>query len=390
MSEEKLVPKLRFEFSSTWESKKLKDIIQISKEKYNPDSDKINYKCIELEHLSQETGLLLGYTDSINQNSIKNKFHEDNILFGKLRPYLKKFYYTDFVGVCSSEIWVFDTNEYSKYIYYLIQTKRFLDIANVSSGSKMPRSDWNFMKDFVFSIPDIKTQKETANLFFMIDNKIELLEKKYHCYQDFKKYLMQNIFAQKLRFDNTSVIQKEIYLGDVISIINKRNKDNEKLPVLSISNKFGFISQNKQFEDREVASSDKKNYKIVNNGEFAYNPARINVGSIAQLKNFDKGIISPMYIVFKIDSNKLDPIFFENFLNSDYFRHEMLKRLEGSVRMILSAESLKNIKLTVPSIEEQRKMSELFLAFDKKIDITKHQLDNMFEFKKGLLQQMFV
>ena len=58
--------------------------------------------------------------------------------------------------------------------------------------------------------------------------------------------------------------------------------------------------------------------------------------------------------------------------------------------MILRAESLKNIKLTVPSIEEQRKMSELFLAFDKKIDITKHQLDNMFEFKKGLLQQMFV
>ena len=141
----------------------------------------------------------MGYTDSINQNSIKNKFHEDNILFGKLRPYLKKFYYTNFVGVCSSEIWVFDTNEYSKYIYYLIQTKKFLDISNVSSGSKMPRSDWNFMKDFVFTIPDIKTQKEIANLFSMIDNKIELLENKYQQYQNFKKYFMQQIFTQKLR-----------------------------------------------------------------------------------------------------------------------------------------------------------------------------------------------
>lgn len=64
----------------------------------------------------------------------------------------------------------------------------------------MPRSDWNFMKEFTFSIPDIKTQKETASLFSMIDNKIELLEKKYRVYQDFKRYLMQEIFAQKLRF----------------------------------------------------------------------------------------------------------------------------------------------------------------------------------------------
>ena len=63
----------------------------------------------------------------------------------------------------------------------------------------MPSSDWNFMKEFIFTIPGIKTQKEIANLFSIIDNKIELLEKKYNTYQDFKKYLMQQIFAQKLR-----------------------------------------------------------------------------------------------------------------------------------------------------------------------------------------------
>ena len=185
-------------------------------------------------------------------------------------------------------------------------------------------------------------------------------------------------------------IQKEIQLSDVISIINKRNKNDENIPVLSISNKFGFISQTEQFEDREVASSDKKNYKIVNKGEFAYNPARINVGSIAQLKNYEKGIISPMYIVFKVDSNVLNQTYFENFLDSDYFRYEMMKRLEGSVRMILSADSLKNIKITIPSIDEQEKLSKVFLAFDKKIKITKYQLDKTQEFKKGLLQQMFV
>ena len=282
-------------------------------------------------------------------------------------------------------------NAYPRFIFYNTQKEAYLNWVSVMSvRSGQPGINSNEYKKLPINLPSFDEQKKISDFLELIDNKIELLEKKHENYQNFKKYLMQQIFAQKLRFDNSSIIQKEIRLGDVISIINKRNKNNDKLPVLSISNKFGFISQTEQFEDREVASSDKKNYKIVNNGEFAYNPARINVGSIAQLKNYDKGIISPMYIVFKIDSNELDPIFFENFLDSDYFRHEMLKRLEGSVRMILSAESLKNIKLTIPSIEEQKKISEIFLSFDKKIDITKYQLDNMKEFKKGLLQQMFV
>ena len=278
------------------------------------------------------------------------------------------------------------------FIYYLISTIKN-EFLRRSSGSTFLEISKNEIKRIPINIPELSEQNKISNLFSAIDNKIEMLEKKHQYYQDFKKYLMQRIFSSqddKLRFDNSSKIQKEIQLSDVISIINKRNKNDENIPVLSISNKFGFISQTEQFEDREVASSDKKNYKIVNKGEFAYNPARINVGSIAQLKNYEKGIISPMYIVFKVDSNVLNQTYFENFLDSDYFRYEMMKRLEGSVRMILSADSLKNIKITIPSIDEQEKLSKVFLAFDKKIKITKYQLDKTQEFKKGLLQQMFV
>ena len=63
-----------------------------------------------------------------------------------------------------------------------------------------------------------------------------------------------------------------------------------------MSNRFGFINQSEQFEDRNVASDDVRNYKVVHRGDFAYNPARINVGSIAMLKSFESGIVSPMYI----------------------------------------------------------------------------------------------
>ena len=271
-----------------------------------------------------------------------------------------------------------NTYDIAKYIFQ-----------NLAVGAQ-PNLNLQQVGNIKIRIPSFNEQNKIQGFLECVDIKIELLKKKYQQYQEFKKYLMQQIFTQKLRFDNSSKIQKEIQLSDVISIINKRNKNDENIPVLSISNKFGFISQTEQFEDREVASSDKKNYKIVNKGEFAYNPARINVGSIAQLKNYEKGIISPMYIVFKVDSNVLNQTYFENFLDSDYFRYEMMKRLEGSVRMILSADSLKNIKITIPSIDEQEKLSKVFLAFDKKIKITKYQLDKTQEFKKGLLQQMFV
>lgn len=398
MSDDKLVPKLRFEFSSSWESKKLKDIIQISKEKYNPDSDKTNYKCIELEHLAQETGLLLGYTDSINQNSIKNKFHEDNILFGKLRPYLKKFYYTNFVGVCSSEIWVFNTNEYSKYIYYLIQTKKFLDISNVSAGSKMPRSDWNFMKNFVFSIPDIKTQKEIANLFSMIDNKIELLKKKYQQYQNFKKYLMQQIFTQKLRFD----FDEDWYIGkignnsEVFGRIGFRGYTVDDLVdkgegALTIGGKH--ISKDFQLDlsDPEYLSWEKyeesPEIKIYNNDVLLVKTA--SVGKVCFIENLNEpATLNPQLIVFK--NIKLNNKFFYYYLTSNLFQKDIHKIKSTTGIPTITQKELLNLNIIYPSLKEQERIVNFLSTVDKKISAIDKNLKDIKKFKNGLLQQMFI
>ena len=391
MNDEKLIPKLRFEFSSNWESKKLKDIIQISKEKYNPDSDRTNYKCIELEHLAQETGLLLGYTDSINQNSIKNKFHEDNILFGKLRPYLKKFYYTNFVGVCSSEIWVFDTKEYSKYIYYLIQTKRFLDISNVSSGSKMPRSDWNFMKDFVFLIPDIKTQKETANLFSMIDNKIGLLEKKYKFYQDFKKFLMQQIFAQKLRFnfsDEWKIVKLEslIKKGKAGGTPSSTNSDyyNGDIPFLSIRD---MTEQGKYILKTEKTITEEglnnSSAWIIPKNSLLYS-IYASIGLVA-INRSDISTSQAIYGIILKEGVSLEYMYY--YLT--YFKKNIHKYIETGTQGNLNAKLLKSFEILLPSLEEQEMIVNVLSIVDEKIENSKKEIEKINEFKKGLLQQMF-
>ena len=165
MSKSINVPKLRFKaFSGEWVRKLFCDIVTNKSKKYNPEKESISYKCIELEHLSTESGQLLGYVDSLNLGSIKNKFNKNDVLFGKLRPYLKKYLLAPFDGVCSSEIWVLNgINITNFFLYYLVQSDYFIGLANQSSGSKMPRADWNIIENSIFFIPQKQEQEKIAS-----------------------------------------------------------------------------------------------------------------------------------------------------------------------------------------------------------------------------------
>ena len=157
-----------------------------------------------------------------------------------------------------------------------------------------------------------------------------------------------------------------------------------------MSNRFGFISQSEQFEDRNVASDDLRNYKVVHKGDFAYNPARINVGSIAMLKRFDSGIVSPMYICFRTDDSAVDPSFFELFLESRAFKDDMEIRLEGSVRRCLSFEAMCEIHLPCPTIIEQRSISDKIGYISSKIELEGNILRAYITQKDWLMKQMFI
>jgi type I restriction enzyme S subunit len=163
----------------------------------------------------------------------------------------------------------------------------------------------------------------------------------------------------------------------------------EDLKVLSVSNRYGFIEQSEQFEDRTVASEDTSNYKIVSLNDFAYNPARINVGSIARLKFFEKGIVSPMYICFHCKENVL-PEFLEHFLNTKYFSLEMEKRLEGSVRMCLSFEGLCNIPIYIPSYEMQMDIGKKITVLNDKLGLEESYSNYLNSHKRYLLSQLFI
>lgn len=212
-----------------------------------------------------------------------------------------------------------------------------------------------------------------------------------------KRIATQNKIIEELAALRSALLEKvfqvsnpTLEVGAIAHQTSERNKLCRYSNVLSVSNRFGFINQSEQFEDRNVASDDVRNYKVVHRGDFAYNPARINVGSIAMLKSFESGIVSPMYICFQVDDTIVDPSFFELFLETKAFKDEMEIRLEGSVRRCLSFEALCEIHLPLPALLVQRSISDKIGHISSKIKLEDRILRAYIRQKEWLLKQMFI
>ena len=196
-----------------------------------------------------------------------------------------------------------------------------------------------------------------------------------------KRGLMQQLLTGKKRlkgFEEGSFHR----LGNYISECNRRNNGCKR--VLSVTNTRGFILQEEQF-DKIVASNDTSNYKVVRRGEFAYNPSRVNVGSLAMLNEYDEGILSPMYIVFKANEN-IDKSYLLQCLQSWWFRGHIPAYTQGSVRDSLSFDGLCSMKFYIPTLQEQKAISAILERADKEIEIQKQKLAAMQEQKRGLMQ----
>jgi type I restriction enzyme S subunit len=176
-------------------------------------------------------------------------------------------------------------------------------------------------------------------------------------------------------------------LGNYINEVTVKNKELKVKRVLSVTNSRGFINQSDQFE-REVASADVSNYKIVKKGQFAYNPSRVNVGSLDLLRNFDDGILSPMYVVFETNEKKLLPDFLYYQLKTYWFKGHIPMFVQGSVRDSLSFDGLSGMKFFIPSLEEQQAITNIMDSATNELKQYEQKLETLQLQKKGLMQQL--
>ena len=281
----------------------------------------------------------------------------------------------------------------SEFLSYHINYFGLSEIQRLSAGGGKPNLNAGFLKRYRINVGQLVEQQKIASFLSAVDQKIQQLIKKKALLDRYKKGVMQQLFSGQLRFKDEKGKDypdwEEKRLGEYLIHKSAKNKDLQVPLVLSVSNKKGFISQNEQFDGYEVASKDLSNYKIVNRDDIAYNPSRINVGSIARLINFEKGIVSPMYVVFSLKDD-LDKIYFENLYNIHLFKHLIKVGCSGSVRDSLNFDDLCDFEFKFPSIEEQQKIATYLSSIDTKIEAVTNQIIQTQTFKKGLLQQMFV
>lgn len=178
-----------------WASEKISKVFTNKSKSFNPLLNE-SLPCIELEHLSPNTGQILGTVNSSDQQSTKNLFEPNSVLYGKLRPYLRKFAKPQFKGVCSSEIWVLTGLKISNdYLFQFVQSEQFTELTNIQSGSKMPRADWNVIADSEIEFPCLEEQTKIANFLSAIDQKVEVVAQQIKQAKTWKKGLLQQMFV---------------------------------------------------------------------------------------------------------------------------------------------------------------------------------------------------
>lgn len=164
---------------SEWKEYSLEEITEPIKEAYIPTgNDSLFY--IGLEHIEQESLRLNSIGKSTDVTSNKFKFIQDDVLFGKLRPYFRKVVKPNFSGICSTDIWVLRAKKKinQNFLFYFIANWDFVNLSNSGEGgTRMPRADWNYLKQTRWTIPSPKEQTAIASVLSSLDDKIDLLHR---------------------------------------------------------------------------------------------------------------------------------------------------------------------------------------------------------------------
>ena len=186
---------------------------------------------------------------------------------------------------------------------------------------------------------------------------------------------------------------EEKKMSDIFIRITSKNKERNK-NVLTISAQYGLVSQFDYF-NTNVASVDVSNYYLIEKGDFAYNKSRSQgypYGAIKPLLLYDKGVVSPLYICFRLKENAGNADFFRHYFETDLINREIAKIAQEGARnhglLNISAEEFFNIQLRVPSIEEQERIANTLSSIDDLINATNEKLELLKVHKKGLMQQL--
>ncbi len=399
-TQKKNVPELRFPgFEGEYSLDIFGNLATNKSDKFNPQNENASID-IELDCIEQNTGQLIKIYNSKEFSSQKNKFNPQNVLYGKLRPYLNKYYFTKKSGVCSSEIWVLKSTKEDKllnlFLYYFIQTKRYSDVASKSAGSKMPRADWGLIENIRVYFPELCEQQKIGEFFSKLDRQIELEEQKLELLQQQKKCYMQKIFSQELRFkdDNGNDYPEweEKKLGELSQIVRgasprpikdpkwfNKESDIGWLRISDVTDQNGKIYHLEQ----KLSIEGQEKTRVLLTTHLLLSIAA-SIGK--PVMNFVKTGVHDGFLIF------LNPKFniFFMYYWLDYFKEKWSKYGQPGSQVNLNSEIVKSQTLNMPSNHEQEKVGLFFSRNEKLIELQQEKIMYLKRRKQALILKMFI
>lgn len=387
---DKKQPKIRFKgFADDWEQRKFSGIAQRS----SKQSEDASLPRVEFEDIMSGEGKLSDLYTPKKDSRKGVVFHSGDILFGKLRPYLKNYLHPDFEGVALGDFWVlysalFDTN----FVYQLIQSERFQEIANISTGTKMPRSDWKLVSETDFVVPTIKSeQKLIGCILGNLDGNIAANQHKLDELKQLKKLLMQKIFSQEWRFRGFTDPWEQRKWSETVDIstdmVDPKTGEFDNLPHIGPGNIESFsgklLPNVRTVHDSHLIS-----------GKFHFFPGNIIYGKINPqlgkyvLPNFE-GLSSADTYVLNAKNGLNQYFLFGLIQTNNFYKYSVSVSMRTGMPKI-NRDELDQYIFSAPSVEEQKGIGLLLLKIQNIIAANQQKLTQLKQLKKYLMQNMFV
>ena len=287
--------------------------------------------------------------------------------------------FTEFKGI---------DNEF--FYYWYLNNGQVIGL-RYAQGTKQQNLSTDIVGSFPICFPGQGEQQKIAAILTTQDRVIELKEKRLAGKQRQKKYLMQQLLTGKKRLPRFSGEWKANRLRNITTRHTKRNTIGNT-NVLTISAQYGLINQ-AEFFNKAVASDDKSNYFLLEKGDFAYNKSYSNgypFGAIKRLTRYEVGIVSPLYICFRIKEGSVSGEYLEQYFEAGLMNHEIQAFAQEGARnhglLNIAVDDFFNSKILLPSPEEQTAIAEIFSTADREIDLLRQDIEQEKQKKKALMQ----
>lgn len=387
-------PKIRFKgFSGEWKELPFSEIV----ERTSSTGKTGSLPGIEFEDIVSGEGCLNKDVYQKDCRKYGKIFREGDILFGKLRPYLKNILLAEFRGIAIGDFWILRPGDNdSKFIYNLVNSEAFMRVANVSSGSKMPRADWNLVSSTNFLLPQDKIEQEAIGKYFTsLDTQISASTSRLASLKQMKAASLQAMFPQegetvpKVRFKGFEGEWKNVKFGILLKeCTDKSTSEDEDILLSSAIN--GVFLNSELFGHQRGRSNI--GYRKVRRNMLILSAQNLHLGNANVNLRFEHGLVSPAYKIY--DLYNVLPEFMYHWIKREETKKFFLDATTAGASLcrknIVWTDLYKQNILLPKSDTEQQSIASFFTSLDRRIALHTQRLEKLKQIKAACLDKMFV